>query len=30
MSSEPYRNFILVVIDKLVYKYDLVSKELLI
>ena len=29
MSSEPHRNFFLIAMDKLVYKYDLVSKELL-
>lgn len=29
MSSEPHRNFALVVMDSIVYKYDLVSKELL-
>jgi hypothetical protein len=29
MSSEPHRNFFLVVMDSIVYKYDLVSKELL-
>ena len=27
MSSEPHRNFFLIAMDKLVYKYDLVSKE---
>jgi len=26
MSSEPHRNFFLIAMDKLVYKYDLVSK----
>ena len=29
MSSEPHRNFFLIAMDGLVYKYDLVSKELL-
>lgn len=29
MSSEPHRNYFLVVMDSIVYKYDLVSKELL-
>lgn len=29
MSSEPHRNFLLVAMDNTVYKYDLVSKELL-
>lgn len=29
MSSEPHRNFFLIAMDKMVYKYDLVSKELL-
>ena len=29
MSSEPHRNFLLVAMDNMVYKYDLVSKELL-
>jgi hypothetical protein len=29
MSSEPHRNFFLCVMDSIVYKYDLVSKELL-
>jgi hypothetical protein len=29
MSSEPHRNFFLIVINSVVYKYDLVSKELL-
>jgi len=29
MSSEPHRNFFLVVINSVIYKYDLVSKELL-
>ena len=29
MSSEPHRNFFLLAMDGLVYKYDLVSKELL-
>lgn len=29
MSSEPHRNFFLIVMDSVVYKYDLVSKELL-
>lgn len=29
MSSEPHRNFFLIAMDKLVYKYDLVSKQLL-
>jgi len=29
MSSEPHRNFFLIASDKSVYKYDLVSKELL-
>lgn len=29
MSSEPHRNFFLIAMDGLIYKYDLVSKELL-
>lgn len=29
MSSEPHRNFFLIAMDGIVYKYDLVSKELL-
>ena len=29
MSSEPHRNYFLIAMDGLVYKYDLVSKELL-
>ena len=29
MSSEPHRNFFLLAMDKVVYKYDLVTKELL-
>jgi WD40 repeat protein len=29
MSSEPHRNFFLIVMDSIVYKYDLVTKELL-
>lgn len=29
MSSEPHRNFFLIAMDGYVYKYDLVSKELL-
>ncbi len=29
MSSEPHSNFFLIVMDSIVYKYDLVSKELL-
>lgn len=29
MSSEPHRNFFLLAMDGFVYKYDLVSKELL-
>ena len=29
MSSEPSKNFFLVVINSVIYKYDLVSKELL-
>lgn len=29
MSSEPHRNFFLAVINSVIYKYDLVSKELL-
>ena len=29
MSSEPHRNFFMIAMDGLVYKYDLISKELL-
>ncbi len=29
ISSEPHRNFFLVSIDKIVYKYDIVTKKLL-
>jgi hypothetical protein len=29
MSSEPHHNFALVAMDNTVYKYDLVSKDLL-
>lgn len=29
MSSEPKRNFVLVQMDKIIYKYDLITKELL-
>lgn len=29
MSSEPHRNFFLIAMDGIVYKYDLVTKELL-
>ena len=29
MSSEPHRNFFLVAMDGIVFKYDLVTKELL-
>jgi hypothetical protein len=29
MSSEPHRNFFLIAMDGVAYKYDLVSKELL-
>lgn len=29
MSSEPHRNFFLIVMDSIIYKYDLVSKDLL-
>lgn len=29
MSSEPHRNFFLIAMDGIVYKYDLCSKELL-
>lgn len=29
MSSEPHRNFFLIAMNGIVYKYDLVTKELL-
>jgi hypothetical protein len=29
ISSEPHRNFFLLAMDGIVYKYDLVTKELL-
>ena len=29
MSSEPKRNFVLIQMDKIIFKYDLVTKELL-
>lgn len=29
LSSEPHRNFFLLAMDGIVYKYDLVTKELL-